>query len=141
MIALGCKYLRICHLNNCATGVATQDERLRRDHFKGLPNGDELLPLRRRGNVREWLAVLGVRSLDESVGRTDLLEQALHGDPRSTSTSTCRACSSATGRMQPRTASPRLQAPTGRAGRTMVLDTALAGHRPPATRWRVSLTT
>jgi glutamate synthase (NADPH/NADH) large chain len=37
MIALGCKYLRICHLNNCATGVATQDERLRRDHFKGLP--------------------------------------------------------------------------------------------------------
>ncbi|MFX4227269.1 MAG: glutamate synthase-related protein [Porticoccaceae bacterium] len=29
MVALGCKYLRICHLNNCATGVATQDDRLR----------------------------------------------------------------------------------------------------------------
>src|SRR5690606_13104857 len=37
MIALGCKYLRICHLNNCATGVATQDARLRELHFKGLP--------------------------------------------------------------------------------------------------------
>jgi len=37
MVALGCKYLRICHLNNCATGVATQDEKLRRDHYHGLP--------------------------------------------------------------------------------------------------------
>ena len=36
MIALGCKYLRICHLNNCATGIATQDEILRK-HFTGLP--------------------------------------------------------------------------------------------------------
>jgi glutamate synthase domain-containing protein 2 len=33
MVALGCKYLRICHLNNCATGVATQNQRLRDDHF------------------------------------------------------------------------------------------------------------
>ncbi|MGL9773841.1 MAG: glutamate synthase-related protein [Sodalis sp. (in: enterobacteria)] len=38
MVALGCKYLRICHLNNCATGVvATQDEKRRRDHYHGLP--------------------------------------------------------------------------------------------------------
>ena len=37
MIVLGCKYLRICHLNNCATGVATQDERLRENHFTGQP--------------------------------------------------------------------------------------------------------
>src|SRR5690606_38016506 len=37
MIALGCKYLRICHLNNCATGVATQHHVLRQKHFKGLP--------------------------------------------------------------------------------------------------------
>src|SRR5690606_3734317 len=40
MIALGCKYLRICHLNNCATGVATQDERLR-ERFTGLPERAE----------------------------------------------------------------------------------------------------
>ncbi|MFH4416583.1 MAG: glutamate synthase large subunit, partial [Neisseriaceae bacterium] len=37
MIALGCRYLRICHLNNCATGVATQDDTLREKHFHGLP--------------------------------------------------------------------------------------------------------
>jgi len=35
MVALGCKYLRICHLNNCATGVATQNDRLRNDHYRG----------------------------------------------------------------------------------------------------------
>ena len=37
MVALGCKYLRICHLNNCATGVATQHEVLRSNYFIGLP--------------------------------------------------------------------------------------------------------
>jgi glutamate synthase (NADPH) large chain len=37
MVALGCKYLRICHLNNCATGVATQHPVLRSKHFIGLP--------------------------------------------------------------------------------------------------------
>lgn len=74
MIALGCKYLRICHLNTCAVGVATQDERLRKEHFIGLPEmvmhyfefvGKE---------TREWMAKLGVRSLKELVGRVDLLK-------------------------------------------------------------------
>ena len=37
MVALGCKYLRICHLNNCATGVATQHNVLRSKFFVGLP--------------------------------------------------------------------------------------------------------
>ncbi|TFG39790.1 MAG: glutamate synthase large subunit, partial [Chromatiales bacterium] len=37
MVALGCKYLRICHLNNCATGVATQNAVLRSEYFIGLP--------------------------------------------------------------------------------------------------------
>ncbi|MDO7667209.1 MAG: glutamate synthase large subunit, partial [Pseudomonadota bacterium] len=37
MVALGCKFLRICHLNNCATGVATQNDALRSKHFIGLP--------------------------------------------------------------------------------------------------------
>ncbi|WP_254516595.1 glutamate synthase-related protein, partial [Salmonella enterica] len=35
--SLGCNYLRICHLYNCATGVATQDEKLRKIHYHGLP--------------------------------------------------------------------------------------------------------
>lgn len=74
MIALGCKYLRICHLNTCAVGVATQDERLRKEHFIGLPemvmNYFEFVA----EETREWLAKLGVRSLGELVGRVDLLK-------------------------------------------------------------------
>ncbi|WP_024891866.1 glutamate synthase large subunit [Luteimonas huabeiensis] len=77
MIALGCKYLRICHLNNCATGVATQDARLREAHFKGLPERVETFFRNIAEDVREELARLGARSLDEIVGRTELLEQWL----------------------------------------------------------------
>ncbi len=73
MIALGCKYLRICHLNNCATGVATQDERLRSEHFTGLPERVEHFFRGLADEVRGWLALLGARSLGEIVGRTDLL--------------------------------------------------------------------
>ncbi|MBF6023189.1 glutamate synthase large subunit [Lysobacter niastensis] len=76
MIALGCKYLRICHLNNCATGVATQDDALRRDHFTGLPERVENFFRLLAEEVRHWLAQLGVRTLGELVGRTDLLVQA-----------------------------------------------------------------
>lgn len=79
MIALGCKYLRICHLNNCATGVATQDDRLRRDHFVGLPERVENFFRLLAQEVRVWLAQLGVRTLGEVVGRTDLLQQ-IEGD-------------------------------------------------------------
>lgn len=76
MIALGCKYLRICHLNNCATGVATQDDQLRREHFTGLPERVENFFRLLAEEVRQWLAVLGVRTLGEIVGRTDLLLQS-----------------------------------------------------------------
>jgi hypothetical protein len=66
MIALGCKYLRICHLNNCATGVATQDERCARP-FQGLPETrDELFPLRRR-----WKCANGWRARRALAGRDD----------------------------------------------------------------------
>ncbi|QNP39409.1 glutamate synthase large subunit [Lysobacter solisilvae (ex Woo and Kim 2020)] len=82
MIALGCKYLRICHLNNCATGVATQDEALRRDHFTGLPERVENFFRLLAEEVRQWLAQLGVRSLGEIVGRVDLLEQVDTGNER-----------------------------------------------------------
>ncbi|KRG72010.1 glutamate synthase large subunit [Pseudoxanthomonas dokdonensis] len=75
MIVLGCKYLRICHLNNCATGVATQDERLRADYFTGLPERVENYFRLLSEEVRQWLSYLGVRSLDEIIGRTDLLQQ------------------------------------------------------------------
>jgi glutamate synthase (NADPH/NADH) large chain len=83
MVAMGCKYLRICHLNNCATGVATQNNVLRLKHFK--PGGvDKVMNYFRfvAQDVREWLARLGVRSLAELVGRTDLLHVAEAQSPR-----------------------------------------------------------
>ncbi|MGF1693414.1 glutamate synthase large subunit [Photobacterium kagoshimensis] len=78
MVALGCKYLRICHLNNCATGVATQDEKLRRDYFKGLPEQVMNYFVGLGQEVRELLAQLGVEQLTDLIGRTDLLV-ALNG--------------------------------------------------------------
>jgi glutamate synthase (NADPH/NADH) large chain len=79
MVALGCKYLRICHLNNCATGVATQNERLRDDHFNGTVEMVVNFFTFVAEETREWLARLGMRSLEELIGRTDLL-QRLPGD-------------------------------------------------------------
>ena len=74
MIALGCKYLRICHLNTCAVGVATQDARLRKEHFIGMPEMVMNYFRFMAEETREWLAKLGVRSLEELVGRVDLLK-------------------------------------------------------------------
>jgi glutamate synthase (NADPH/NADH) large chain len=74
MVALGCKYLRICHLNNCATGVATQNNVLRLKHFRG--NADKVIHYFRfvAQEVREIMASLGVRRFADLIGRTDLLE-------------------------------------------------------------------
>jgi glutamate synthase (NADPH/NADH) large chain len=74
MVALGCKYLRICHLNNCATGVATQHNVLRSKYFIGLP---EMVVNYFRfvaQECREILASLGARTLAELIGHTELLE-------------------------------------------------------------------
>ena len=79
MVALGCKYLRICHLNNCATGVATQNRRLRDDHFAGTVDMVVNFFNFIAAETREWLARLGVRSLEDLIGRTELL-QRLPGD-------------------------------------------------------------
>ena len=82
MIALGCKYLRICHLNNCATGVATQDARLRENHFKGLPERVEAYFRFIVEDLRRHLAALGVRSLDEIIGRAERLQARSDISPR-----------------------------------------------------------
>ena len=79
MVALGCKYLRICHLNNCATGVATQDERLREGYYKGTVEHATNFFRFVAQEVREWLAMLGIASLAELIGRVDLLK-ALPGN-------------------------------------------------------------
>ncbi len=75
MVAMGCKFLRICHLNNCATGVATQNTVLRELHFVG--NTEKVKNYFRfiAKEVREILAELGIKSMAELIGRTDLLEK------------------------------------------------------------------
>jgi glutamate synthase (NADPH/NADH) large chain len=74
MVALGCKYLRICHLNNCATGVATQHNVLRTKFFIGLP--DMVINYFKfvAQECREIMAAIGVRSIAELIGHTELLE-------------------------------------------------------------------
>lgn len=75
MVALGCKYLRICHLNNCATGVATQDKNLREDHFIG--QAEMVMNYFRfvAQDTRQWLARLGVKCITDLIGRVDLLQR------------------------------------------------------------------
>jgi len=74
IVALGCKYLRICHLNNCATGVATQHNVLRAKYFVGLP--EMVINYFRfvAQECREIMARLGVRRLADLIGRTEYLE-------------------------------------------------------------------
>ncbi len=74
LLSLGCKFLRICHLNNCATGIATQDARLRQQHFKGDPQAVMRVFTSIAEEVRENLALLGARRLDDIIGRTELLK-------------------------------------------------------------------
>src|SRR5450759_1353570 len=73
LVALGCKYLRICHLNNCATGVATQHNVLRTKYFTGLPEMVVNYFHFVAQEVREILASLGVRQLADLIGHTEYL--------------------------------------------------------------------
>ncbi|MFV0476751.1 MAG: glutamate synthase large subunit [Parahaliea sp.] len=82
MVALGCKYLRICHLNNCATGIATQHQKLRDDHFGGTVDMVVNFFTFIATETREWLARLGVPSLEALIGRTDLLERLPGNTPK-----------------------------------------------------------
>jgi glutamate synthase (NADPH/NADH) large chain len=74
MVALGCKYLRICHLNNCATGIATQNNVLRSEYFTGLPEMVVNFFRFVAEEVRIRLAELGVPRLEDVIGRVDLIE-------------------------------------------------------------------
>ncbi len=82
MVALGCKYLRICHLNNCATGVATQDDRLREEHYRGTVDNAINFFRFMAEETRMWMARLGVRSMNELIGQVELLETIPGCTPR-----------------------------------------------------------
>jgi glutamate synthase (NADPH/NADH) large chain/glutamate synthase (ferredoxin) len=73
LIATGCIMMRACHLNTCPVGIATQDPELRK-RFKGTPEHVVNFFFFVAEEVREILASLGLRTLDEAIGRVDLLE-------------------------------------------------------------------
>ncbi|MFQ5346986.1 MAG: glutamate synthase large subunit [Rhodothalassiaceae bacterium] len=81
LVAMGCLMVRQCHANTCPVGICTQDERLR-EKFAGSPEKVINLMTFIAEEVREILAELGARTLDEIVGRTDLLKQVSRGDAR-----------------------------------------------------------
>ncbi len=78
LIAMGCIMVRQCHSNTCPVGVCTQDEALRAK-FSGTPEKVVNLFSFIAEDVREILASLGARSLNEIIGRTDLLKQVSRG--------------------------------------------------------------
>ncbi len=78
LVAMGCIMVRQCHSNTCPVGVCTQDDRLRAK-FTGTPEKVINLMTFIAEEVREILALLGVRTLDELIGRTDLLRQVSRG--------------------------------------------------------------
>jgi glutamate synthase (NADPH/NADH) large chain len=74
LITLGCIMMRKCHLNTCPAGIATQDEEMRKrfiGRYEYVVNYFNFLAR----EVREYLAEMGFRSLDEIIGHTELLEQ------------------------------------------------------------------
>jgi glutamate synthase (ferredoxin) len=73
LVALGCIMMRVCHLNTCPVGVATQDPRLRAN-FTGDPDHAVNFMKFIAQDVREIMAELGFRTINEMVGRTDALE-------------------------------------------------------------------
>ena len=73
LIALGCVMMRVCHLNTCPVGVATQDPELRA-RFEGKPEHVVNYLFMVAEEARGLMASLGVRAVEELIGRTDLLE-------------------------------------------------------------------
>ncbi len=72
LIALGCVMMRVCHLNTCPVGIATQDPVLR-ERFEGQPEHVVNYLFMVAEEARELMAGLGVRTVDELIGRTELL--------------------------------------------------------------------
>ncbi len=80
LVAMGCIMVRQCHSNTCPVGVCTQDDKLR-EKFTGTPEKVVNLFTFIAKEVREILADLGFKSLNEVIGRTDLLRQVSKGSP------------------------------------------------------------
>ncbi len=77
LVTMGCVMMRVCNLDTCPVGVATQNPELRK-RFRGKPEYVENFMRFIAQELREYMAKLGVKSVDELVGRTDLLRVKEH---------------------------------------------------------------
>ena len=77
LVTMGCVMMRVCNLDTCPVGVATQNPELRK-RFKGKPEYVENFMRFIAQELREYMAKLGMRTLDEMVGRSDLLKVKEH---------------------------------------------------------------
>ena len=77
LVTLGCVMKRVCHLDTCPMGVATQNPKLRKK-FRGKPEYVENFMRFVAAELREYMAKLGVRTVNEMVGRSDLLKKKEH---------------------------------------------------------------
>ena len=73
LVVMGCIMMRVCHLDTCPVGIATQDPRLR-ERFAGKPEHVVNFFMFVAEEVRELMASLGFRTMDEMIGRGDLLD-------------------------------------------------------------------
>ncbi|HZT36992.1 MAG TPA: glutamate synthase large subunit [Bryobacteraceae bacterium] len=73
LVSMGCIMMRKCHLNTCPVGIATQDPRLRAK-FQGQPEHVINFFFFVAEEVRQWMARMGFRTMDEMIGRVDMLE-------------------------------------------------------------------
>jgi glutamate synthase domain-containing protein 2/glutamate synthase domain-containing protein 3 len=73
LIAMGCIMMRVCHLNTCPVGIATQDPELRR-RFRGTPEQVVNYLMLVAEEVRELMASLGIHRVEQMIGRTELLD-------------------------------------------------------------------
>ena len=74
LVVSGCIMMRVCHLDTCPVGIATQNARAAQAKYSGKPEFVETFFEYIAEEVREMLASLGLRSLDEAIGRVDLLD-------------------------------------------------------------------
>ena len=140
LITMGCIMMRKCHLNTCSVGIATQDPELRKQ-FQGQPEHVINFFFFLAEQVRQYMAELGFRTVDEMVGRVDMLEAQLAVDHwkaqrhRSLRDSVQSPISGPGGAALCADAGPR----TGAGARSSIDRTCEPALGGPHNRWKCSL--
>jgi glutamate synthase (ferredoxin) len=139
LVAEGCILVRTCHRNTCPVGIATQDPMLRAK-FAGTPEMVARYLMLVAEEARELLASLGLCSLEDAIGRTDLLRRRIVGDARSDSLDLSPLLDVASGDATRFVESLSIQKPRSELGDRLYDDgiTALKEGRDETLRYRIT---